>query len=150
MNTGKEGKGQAVHEELELHQSHGALLTRRILVSFHVEAGSFRDWLHAGWKFTPPEGSHTSAVLPKTAVCCQTSVPLLLPSSSCFSQGGCQCFPTAEMNSSCGEVPCRMRGPEEPLQGHRSQAHALFTSAGSSYFTSLSAGAAAGCVGRRQ
>lgn len=56
MNTGKEGKGQAVHEELELHQSHGALLTRRILVSFHAEGGMFRDWLHAGWKFTPPRG----------------------------------------------------------------------------------------------
>lgn len=29
VNTGKKDKGQAVHEELELHQSHGALLTRR-------------------------------------------------------------------------------------------------------------------------
>lgn len=44
----------------------------------------------------------------------------------------------------------QMRGSEEPLQGHRSQANALLTSAGSSYFTSLSAGAVAGCVGHRQ
>lgn len=150
MNTGKEGKGQAVHEELELHQSHGALSTGRTKgfrsASTWRGEGSGTGSMQAG--SSPPRGvSHLSCLASSS---CQTRVPLLFLSCSCFPQRGCQCFVTAEMNSPCGGVPCKMRGPEEPLQGHRSQAHALLTSAGSSYFTSLSAGAAAGCVGHGQ
>lgn len=131
MNTGKEGKDQAVHEELEIHQSHGALSTGRTKGFWAASmwggersgTGGMQAEVH------PPEGSHSSAVLPAAAA--KLVSPLLLLSSSCFPQRGCQCFVTAEMNSPCGGVPCRMRGPEEPLQGHRSQAHALLTSAGS-------------------
>lgn len=58
MNTRKEGKGQAVHEELELHQSHGALLTRRTegFLSASMWRGEGSGMLHAGWQFTPQRG----------------------------------------------------------------------------------------------
>lgn len=149
VNTGREGKGQAGHEELERHQGHGASLTRRTegFRSAPMCRGKVQGLAACRLKFRPQRG-----LTPRlsTAACCQTGVPLLLPSSSCFSQRGCQCFAAAKTNSPCGEVPCRMRGPEQPLQGHRSQADTLLTSAGSSYFTCLSTGAAAGCVGHRQ
>lgn len=91
INTGKEGKGQAVHEELELHQSHGALITRRTEGFRSASMGRKKVQGLAACRLAvhPPQGSHTTAVLPAAAACCQTGVPLLLPSSSCFSQRGC-------------------------------------------------------------
>lgn len=84
INTGKEGKGQAVHEELELHQSHGALLTHgtegfRIPVSFRVQRARFRDWLHAGWQFTPQRG-----LTPQLS--CQQQLPAAKLVSRCSSR----------------------------------------------------------------
>lgn len=150
-NTQKEGKGQAVHKELELHQSQGAHLTHaglRALDQLPSERGTFRDWLCAGWQCTPA-GSHATAVSPAAET---ENVLLFLPNSSCFSHRGRWCFRDAERNGSSGGVPHRTGWPKEPPRGHRSQANTLHLCRvpRTDEFTSLSPGAPAGCVVHRQ
>lgn len=81
MNTGKEGKSQAVDEELELHQSHGALTGRtKGFQSASMWRGErLRDWQHAGWKFTPQRG-----LTPQLS--CQQQLPAAKPASRCSSR----------------------------------------------------------------
>lgn len=131
-NTGKEGKGQAVHEELELHQSHGALLTHRtegfLSASMWREESSGTGCMQAG--SSPPRGvSHLSC----------------LASSSCLLPNWCPIAPPeffvlfpkrlpalcyCRNKQSLWRNPTQNERAQGATQGHRSQAHGLLTSAG--------------------
>lgn len=129
MNTGKEGKARQYMKSSSYTKATEPCQQAGPRDSSQLPCGEGKVQGQAACRLEvhPPEGSHTCLA----SSSCQTRVPLLLLSCSCFPQRGCPCFVTAEMNSPCGGVPCKMRGSEEALQGHRPQAHALLTSAGS-------------------